>query len=294
MHRTRGGTLRRLVVACVLIASLASCTNGGAQRSASSGPSATPSAATDLLQEVKRRGVLIVSTDPNYKPQSFRNPDGTWVGFDVDVAREVARRLGVKAQFETPSFDTVTAGGWQGRWDVNVDSMGITKPRTKVLWFTEPYYFVPASFAVRKDSDAHAIGALAGKRIGVASATTYEDFLKGKMATARVRPPSSSRVVTYATDTLALDDLAKGGGSLDAVLSALPTIRAAIVAGSPLRVIEPPVYEDSSAIALDRSSPLQSAPLLWAIDGIIHDMHRDGTLSRLSIKYYGIDISVRR
>jgi ABC-type amino acid transport substrate-binding protein len=59
-------------------------------------------------------------------------------------------------------------------------------------------------------------------------------------------------------------------------------------------VISQPVFEDSSAIALDRGSPVQSAPLLWAITGIIHDMHKDGTLSRLSRKYYGIDITVRR
>jgi len=54
------------------------------------------------------------------------------------------------------------------------------------------------------------------------------------------------------------------------------------------------VFEDSSAIALDRASPVQSAPLLWSITGIVHDMHRDGTLSRLSQKYYGMDITIRR
>ena len=281
-----------------LAAVLCACTSGG---SGSQNPApvqtqtGAPSASDNLLQAVKRRGVLVVATDANYKPQSFRNPDGSWVGFDVEVAREVAKRLGVAAQFESSPFDQVTAGDWNGHWDVNIGSMAITNARARVLWFTEPYYFTPASFAVRKDSGARSIKDLSGKRIGVAIATTYEDYLNGKMPTAREKAPSSATVITYPTDTLALQDLAhQNGNHLDAAMSALPTIHAAIVAGMPLRVIEPPVFEDSLAIALDRKSPQQSAPLLWAIDGIIHEMHKDGTLSRLSLKWYGIDISVRR
>jgi polar amino acid transport system substrate-binding protein len=273
------------------------CANGNGQQ-ASSQPSPVASAAArngDLLEDVKRRGVLIISTDADYKPQSYRNRDGSWVGFDVDVGREVARRLGVKPQFENTNFDVITAGSWKGRWDVNIDSMAITKPRTRVLWFTEPYYFVPASFAVHRESRTKTIADLAGKRLGVGISTTYLDYLKGKMPASRVKPPLGPTVVTYSTDALALQDLALGAGvRLDGVLTALPTIRAAIVRGVPLRAIAPPVFDDSSAIALDRNSPSYSAPLLWAIDGIIHDMHRDGFLQALSRKYYGIDLSIRR
>ena len=301
--RVTRSTLRVLLLAvCLAAANAYGCSSGGGSGSgsgagsaASSAPPAKVDTAENLLAVVKRRGVLVVSTDANYKPQSYRNPDGSWIGFDIDVAREVARRLGVKPQFQTPTFDLVTAGSWQGRWDVNIDSMAITKDRGRVLWFTEPYYFVPASFAVHRDSTARRLGDLAGKKIGVGTATTYEDYLNGKMATARIPAPANAFVVGYDTDALALQDLALGNGvRLDAVLTALPTIRSAISSGLPLRVIEPPVFADSSAIALDRSSPAESAPLLWAIDGIIHDMHRDGTLRRLSLQYYGIDLTVRR
>jgi len=285
-----------LVITAAAIASASACGSGGQQASSQPSPSASATAVGgNLLDDVKRRGVLVISTDPNYKPQSFRNADGTWVGFDIDVAREVARRLGVKPQFEPGAWSAITAGSWNGRWDVNVDSMAITKERTRVLWFTEPYYYVPASFAIHKDSSAKNIGDLAGKKLGVGASTTYQDYLNGKMANARVRPPAKTSVVAYDTDALALKDLALGNGvHLDGVLTALPTIRASIKAGLPLRFIEPPVFEDSSAIALDRNSPAYSAPLLWAIDGIIHDMHRDGFLRQLSLKYYGIDLSVRR
>jgi len=289
---------RVIVSAAVLAASVAgfaACagsTGGGQSRAV------TPlrrAAGGDLLADVKRRGVLVVSTDADYKPQSYRNADGSWTGFDIDVAREIAKRLGVKPEFQSVSFDITTAGSWSGRWDVNVDSMAITQGRAKVLYFTEPYYFVPASFAVHRDSSATSIADLNGKKIGVGAATTYEQYLNGQMSTARVPPPSGTYVVSYDTDMLALQDLALGNGvRLDGVLTALPTLRAAIAGGMPLRIISPPVYDDSSAIAIDRESPVDSRPLLWAIDGIVHDMHRDGTLRRLSMRYYGIDLSVRR
>lgn len=107
---------------------------------------------SDLLAQVQERGVLRVSTDSNYRPQSYLNPDGSWEGFDVDVAREIAKRLGVKAEFLDINFDVITAGSWNGRWDVNVGSMTVTAERQKALLFTIPYYYTPASFVVHQAS----------------------------------------------------------------------------------------------------------------------------------------------
>lgn len=289
--------MKKTLVLVVLAAALAiatACGNAQNQSGGSTSTSGTTQPGGDsLLAQVKQRGTLIIATDANYKPQSFRNPDGTWTGFDVDVGREIAKRLGVTPQFAATNFDTVVAGNWSGRWDVNVGSMAITPKRSKVLWFTQPYYFTPASFAVNRNSAVTTVAGLAGKRIGVGVATTYEQYLKRQLF-GLVPPPQGTTVITYATDVPALQDLALGNGvKLDGVLSALTTIRAGIAGGMPLRVIEPPVFDDSSAIALDRESALDSRPLLWAVDGIVHDMHADGTLRRLSLKYYGIDLSVR-
>jgi polar amino acid transport system substrate-binding protein len=283
-----------LAYLCAVIAIATACGNLQNQGGGSTSTSASTQPAGDsLLAAVKQRGTLVVATDANYKPQSFRNPDGTWTGFDVDVAREIAKRLGVTPQFETTNFDAVTAGSWNGQWDINVGSMAITPKRAKVLWFTQPYYFTPASFAVNRNSAVTTIAGLAGKKIGVGVATTYEQYLKRQLF-GHVPPPQGTTVITYATDVPALQDLALGNGvKLDGVLSALTTIRAGISSGMALRIIQPPVFDDSSAIALDRESALDSRPLLWAVDGIVHDMHADGTLRRLSLKYYGIDLSVR-
>jgi ABC-type amino acid transport substrate-binding protein len=99
--------------------------------------------------EVCDAGELVVSTDPAYPPQSFLNEaTGEYEGFDIDVATEIAERLGVEVVFTDPTFDAVVAGSWGGRWDVSVGSVTVTEERKSVLDFTRPYYFTPAQMSV--------------------------------------------------------------------------------------------------------------------------------------------------
>ena len=94
----------------------------------------------DLLGQIKSKGVVRVSTDPNYAPQSFVNAGGEFDGFDVDTAKEIARRLGVKLRLVTPEWDVIVAGNWRGQWDLSVGSMTITPERQQFLLFSPPYY----------------------------------------------------------------------------------------------------------------------------------------------------------
>ena len=102
----------------------------------------------DVLDEILAAGVIKVSTDPNYAPQSFIADNGEMDGFDVNVAQEVAKRLGVKVEFVVPeNWDMIISGKWGKRWDLSVGSMTPTAERKKVLMFTRPYYYTPAQFA---------------------------------------------------------------------------------------------------------------------------------------------------
>lgn len=64
-----------------------------------------------------------MATDANWAPQSFLNDNNEMDGFDVDVAREIAKRMGVDIEFVTPDWSIITAGNWAGRWDISVGSM---------------------------------------------------------------------------------------------------------------------------------------------------------------------------
>ncbi|MFN8568591.1 MAG: transporter substrate-binding domain-containing protein [Kouleothrix sp.] len=295
--------LARLIVAIVLLV-LAGCGQAGTTTAPQSAQtpqagSAPVAGGTDLLADIKKRGKLLIATDANYKPQSFKNPDGSFEGFDVDVGREIAKRLGVQAEFIDVNFDTVTAGSWNGRWDINVGSMTITPDRRKALYFSSPYYYTPATFAVHKDSTAASIDDLKGKKIGVGAATTYLDYLQSKLKLEGediLKPaPEGATAQVYDTDALALTDLALGNGTrLDAVLTALPTIEDAIKGGQPFKVLGDPVYYEDLGIALDQKSPLDSKGLADAITTIINDMHKDGTLTALAKKYYSSDLTTKK
>lgn len=251
--------------------------------------------AGEVLDRVMNNKVMVMSTDAEYPPQSSLDENNEFIGFDIDVGREIAKRLGVDIKFVTPGWDVITAGKWAGRWDVSVGSMTPTAARKKVLDFPGIYYYTPASLVVHKDNTSiNAPADASGKTIGVGVATTYENYLKGDLVIDAVGAPefeyqiSDAQISTRDTDQLALDDLRLGDGvRLDAVITALPTIMASIQNGYPLRVAGDPLFFEPLSVAIDKGDHEWHDKLAE----IIQSMHDDGTLSKLSDKWYGADLT---
>jgi polar amino acid transport system substrate-binding protein len=251
--------------------------------------------AGEVLDRVTSQGKMVMSTDPEYPPQSSLNDQNEFEGFDIDVGREIARRLGVEIEFVTPGWDVLTAGNWSGRWDVSVGSMTPTQARREVLDFPAIYYYTPAALAVHADNaDINQLADASGKTIGVGIATTYEQYLKKELVIDAVgAPPFEFRIDdadirTYDTDLLAVDDLRLGDGvRLDAVITALPTVAGAIDQGFPLKTVGDPLFLEPLAVAIDKGDPEWGARLAE----IVEEMHADGTLAELSEKWYGADLT---
>ena len=258
-------------------------------------PAAAP-AEKDLLDIIRERGVMRVSTDANYAPQSyFDEQTKTWTGFDIDVAYEVGRRLGVQVEFVTPDWSAITAGNWARRWDVSIGSMTITPEREKVLDFTPPYYYTAAQFGVRSDlQDAiKGLDDLAGKTICVGEATVYEEYLNGKLNIEGilVQPPANVKVATVKTDLECIQSMQAGRKDYDAVLTASNVLDSAIKNGAPVAVVGPAVFADRIGISIDKAAK-PNAKFLAALSKIVEDMHADGTLSALSKKHFnGFDLT---
>ena len=252
-------------------------------------------AADPVLDTIKKKGVLKVSTDANYAPQSFLNDKGELDGFDISVAKEVAKRLGVKVEFITPDWDLITAGKWGKRWDLSIGSMTPTKERKNALLFTMPYYSSPAQFAVHKDNTTiKTLADLAGKTIGIASETTNERYLQGNLTIEDVTivyPDwKPGKIVNYPTDANHIEDLSLGDGvRLDAVFTSKQTLAEAIRSGCgngcPIKMLGDPPYYEPLCFALDKSRPDQES-LLAELNKIIKSMYDDGTLVKLSEKYF--------
>ena len=259
-------------------------------------------AADDLLAEICEKGVLTVSTDAAYPPQSKYVPkEDKWVGFDIDVATEIANRLGVDIAWEQPSWDVITAGSWNGRWDMSVGSMTMTNERQEVLNFTQPYYYTPAVVVVHADNSSvsDVTTDLDGANIGVCSSCSYDQFLSKTLDIEGFEFDfviDDATIKGYDTDTTALQDLALGDGTrLDAVITSSTTAQGYIDEGNPVKIVGDPVFYEPLGVAIDKDSELDPASLVEAADQIVADMHEDGTLTGFSEEWYdGLDLTVQQ
>jgi polar amino acid transport system substrate-binding protein len=215
------------------------------------------------------------------------------------VAEEIAKRMGVEVQWLAPSWDVITAGNWNGRWDLSVGSMTVTPERAKVLYFSPPYYYTPASAAVHEDNtDITDVETdLDGKTIGVCGACTYEFYLDGTLNIPGDYDfvVDNPQIKTYDTDSSAIQDLALGDGvRLDAAMSSLTTLKEAEEKGTPIKIVGDPLYYEPLAVAIDKEAPGNPKPLVKEVSKIVKEMHEDGTLTELSEKWYGYDLTKKQ
>lgn len=251
--------------------------------------------AGETLDRVMEKKAMVVATNSGWPPQSYLDDNNEMVGFDIDVSREIAKRLGVEVSFETPDWQTLTGGRWQGRYDLGVGSVTPTKARAQVIDFVGIYYYSPYVYVVHKDSDAKTVTDLNGKVIGVETATTSEDFINRKLEIdAPGLPPieyklEPGEVRTFADSMLPFDDLRLGNGvRLDAVIAPEQTAMNAIKNGYPVKVIEGEyAFREPLVVIAEKVDPEWTAK----VGGIIEEMKKDGTLGQLTTKWYGKDYS---
>ena len=182
-------------------------------------PWLTDVAAGETLQRVLARKTLVAVVDPSYPPFSFLNDKNLIDGFDIDIARAVAKKLGVSLRTETPSWEIIAAGHWRGRWDVCICSMTPDQQKVRVLDFVAPYYASPAVIVTTAvNNQLNSPGDLTGKKIGVQQGSSYERYLQhdldlgvagGNKLTYLFK---QVRIAPYASEDMAFQDLALGAG----------------------------------------------------------------------------------
>ncbi|MGO4620361.1 transporter substrate-binding domain-containing protein [Ensifer sp. 2YAB10] len=256
---------------------------------------ATAAQAGETLDRVMSKKAMVVATNSGWPPQSYLDDSNQLVGFDIDVSREIGKRLGVEVSFETPEWATLTGGRWQGRYDVGVGSVTPTKPRAQVIDFAGIYYYSPYVYVVHKDSKAKAVTDLNGKVIGVETATTSEDFIRRQLEIdAPGLPPieyklEPGEIRTFADSMLPFDDLRLGDGvRLDAVIAPEQTALNAIKNGYPLKVLEGEyAFKEPLVVIAEKTDPEWTKK----IGDLIAEMKKDGTLAGFTTKWYGKDYS---
>lgn len=251
---------------------------------------ATSVMAGEVEERVMTNKVLKAAFSPGWPPVAYLDDKNELVGFDVDVAKEIAKRMGVTMEPVTVEWQFIESGKWGGRWDIAVGSMTPTVPRTEILEFPAVYWYTPSSFAVHKDNTSiNNLADLNGKKIGVCGGCSTEDYLKGELKFAIdggakietwVKP---GETVAFDSEGAYLDALKLGDGKrLDAVLSNLPTLQEAVAQGEPIRIVGEPAFYEPLAVAVDKGD----AAFTQKVSAIIAEMHQDGTLTALSKKWF--------
>lgn len=248
-----------------------------------------------LLERVHATKKLTVATAADWGNSSFVNDKNELDGFEIDVAQGIAKHLGVHVKFLTPGWDLIVSGDWADRWDLAMGQMTPTKARAETFDFSAVYVYTRAVAVVHKDSKATKLSDLEEKVVGVPTADTVEayanhsltlDWIGAKPVEYKFTPGS---VRTYASTALTLDDLRIGDGvRLDAVLTDQSTALDAIKAGYPLKILGEPLFAAPGAIAILKGDKEFSDKILAAIQS----MRDDGSLSKLSVKWYGVDNTV--
>ncbi len=254
-----------------------------------------PALAGDTLDRVMRKKVMIEVTDQAYPPFSQVNDKGEVVGYDIDVAREIGKRLGVEVKVETPTWEIITAGRWKGRYDLCVCSMTPTEERKEVLDFIAEYYDASAVIVTNGDNVAVKSAAdLNGKRVGVEASTTYEKYLNKNLSIPGAKqqpafPFESVQIKPYESEVMAFQDLGLGDGKrLDAIVANYVTAKDQVdKSDGKFKIVGEPVFHEPIWISADKDDAEWNAK----IKEIVAEMIKDGTLAKLSEKWLGADLS---
>jgi polar amino acid transport system substrate-binding protein len=272
---------------------------------------ATGDPSKDKLAQILARGTLVLFTDPKYPPQSFTvkgakraastkcapnqltAPEIT--GYDAESGKLVAKALGVEACFVTPSWTEVTGGNWGDRWDLAYGSGAIDFDRMNVLYMTQPSYSTPTNFFVPKNSPAKTVADIAGKKIGACAGCTMEKYLRGtlNLPGSRIQKGlvGKPQIVTYDTEVPGLAATAKG--KLAAFLCSQPVGDGAIKDGEALRRLPEAAYYSFKTGYVDKKSGLAVGPFIDRVNQIMTARHADGTMKRLSMKFFGADFATK-
>lgn len=238
------------------------------------------SAEEDLLQTIQSRGTIIVGLEGDWAPWSFVDENDELMGFDVEVARAIAEKLGVEAEIIPGEWDGLFAGMDAGRYDMVVNGVEVTPERTEKYDFADPYAYIRTALIVRGDNeDIKTFEDLKGKKTANSIASTYMNLAEEYGATC------------YGVDTLDETLTMVLQGRVDATLNAIVSYTDYLAQHPDANLKVVATTEDASNVAIPMRKGDETASLLEAVNKAIAELHEEGVISELSIKYFGEDIS---
>ena len=233
----------------------------------------------DKLSSIQKSGKLVVALEGAWQPWSYHDSSDTLVGYDVEVSRAIAEKLGVEPEYVESDWDSLFAGLDAGRYDMVCNGVEVTEERAKTYAFTTPYGYIHTALAVRKDNeDIHSFEDLKGKTTANSLASTYMELAESYGATVQ------------GIDTLEETIQLLTAGRIDATLNADVSFYdyLNVHPDADFKLVAQTAEASHVAIPVLKS---EDPAYLDALNAAIEELRADGTLKTLSEKYFGQDIS---
>ena len=231
------------------------------------------------LDSIQKSGKLVVALEGAWQPWSYHDSSDTLVGYDVEVSRAIAEKLGVEPEYVESDWDSLFAGLDAGRYDMVCNGVEVTEERAKTYAFTTPYGYIHTALAVRKDNeDIHSFEDLKGKTTANSLASTYMELAESYGATVQ------------GIDTLEETIQLLTAGRIDATLNADVSFYdyLNVHPDADFKLVAQTAEASHVAIPVLKS---EDTAYLDALNTAIEELRADGTLKTLSKKYFGQDIS---
>ncbi|NQX68790.1 transporter substrate-binding domain-containing protein [Paenibacillus alba] len=246
-------------------------------------PAAT-TASSNLLETIKKNGKIRIGLMGTYAPYNFLNDKKEVDGFDADVAKQVAKRIGVQAEFITGEFSGLIEGLQKDKYDALISQVTITDDRKKTMDFSTPYIKNSVSIVVKADNTTiKSLEDFKGKKIGVGLGTNDEKYLR-EVALPKV---GNFEIPTYNDVITSLTDL--NVGRIDATINNMFAIQPLVEKNNfKIKAVGQPIKEDFAGIAIRKNNQ----ELLDALNKALDDMKTDGTFKEIFKKWFGVDPTI--
>ena len=237
-------------------------------------------AENDLLAQIKEKGEITIATEGTWAPWTYHDENDELVGFDIEVAKAIADKIGVSANFVEGEWDGLLAGIESGRYDIMANGVEVTEERAAKYDFSDPYAYARVAVIVSGDNtDINSFEDLSGKNTANTISSTYAAIAE-----------------SYGANVTGVDDLNQTlelllAGRIDATLNDEVTFYDYMKAHPDANLKVAALSDDPTLVCIPMRKGDETASLREAINGAIEELRDAGTLSEISEKYFGVDIT---